>query len=211
MIAILASGLCGFGLRDALDSGINAVIRPVSAFHDEFLTDSDSFSEAEAAKRELFELCTARILVLRRQLDFHPDPAIGSAPGFPDQSASRLDSTLADIDRAMNEFSGTDQVFRFHVLKWIALRRAGRNAEWLESYLTLLRQHPLNPTVGDYAERAIALGTEQGRQAEVIDALRLALDVPIQAHQRYAVLQALASAPSPPIASPRSPLSEPVP
>jgi hypothetical protein len=120
-----------------------------------------------------------------------------------------LDAALADIDRATAEFAGTDQVFRFSVLKWIAHWRAGRNAEWLESYLPLLRQHPLNPMVGDYAGRAMAIGTELGRQAEVMDALRLSLDVPIRQHQRHAVLRALASVP--PVASAVSPATQPLP
>lgn len=189
--AILVSAFGGFLLRGAFNPSLTAAAPSLSALHHESLTATDSFSEAEAVKQILVDLGTARIRAFRVRLGFDAPPANAWVP-----SEGDVDAVLADIDRAIAEFAGTDQAYRFHVLKWTVLRRTGRDADWLESYLLLLRQHPLNPMVGDYAGRAIAIGTQLGCPGRVTEALRLTLDIPIHPHQRDGVVRALAAAPS---------------
>jgi hypothetical protein len=132
----------------------------------EYYSNEESFSEVENAKAVLEGLCQ------RFRIEIQARRVASQRPGFEASggrvtSEQHLESTVADLEKGMAEFIGTDQQLAVIRDLLFTLKKTKQFDRWTEVYLQALYEHPTHPVVADLAEEAIFISGLCGREKAV--------------------------------------------
>ncbi len=137
----------------------------------EYLASTASFSEVEIAKGEV------RALGLRYLSEI--EARLGPLHRVVEGDPAMTDRVVEALREGMDAFAGTAQetTLRQHLLA--VLRRGGRDAEWLETYLEMTYRCPTDPLVGHQAGYAVRVARRLGRDLELMEILRRIEGIPL--------------------------------
>jgi hypothetical protein len=157
---------------------------------DYFVAD-DSFSEIQNAKATLTGL-SARFLT---ELQIYRYVQLNAREGKPKAVNSHClaygGQMIAQLERGIEEFSGTEEELTLTRDLLRVLRADGRYDQWLRTYLCLVYTHPTNSLVGSCAGEAIEIGERLGRRQEVIDGLEHVISIPLDFQNKIRLQTAL--------------------
>lgn len=158
----------GLGRLQTEESSVGAIGRVVPR---EYLASTASFSEVEMAKGE--------VRALGLQYLSEVEARLGPLHRVGDGDPAMTDRVVEALREGMEAFGGTAQetTLRQHLLA--VLRRGGRDAEWLETYLEMAYRCPTDSLVGHQAAYAMRVARRLGRDLELMDVLRRIEGIPL--------------------------------
>lgn len=182
-LALLVVAL-GFSLASSAsrgrreDSSRLASMLPVVPPLEHFMT-WDSFSEAEQTRAELEALCLHFIADTRvRYIKARADNGAESSPSDTEAHYRGLAQAIERIQRGIQEFQGTEQVYLLEAELFRMYRRAGRDAEYVDRFLGMVYALPTHEIVESHATQALEAAARVGRLEEVRSALAHREEIP---------------------------------
>jgi hypothetical protein len=187
--ALALGGLAGY-LAGAGHFGKAGTHKSDPARQLEFYITERSFSEIENTKAKLEALCTQFVTGLPGlYTSINPDSSRTGAN--PDSSIDSAEHTLEMLDKAREQFRGTEPEGYLVQQTLIILKRLRQGHRWLYLYLPFLYEHPTHPLVGAFAKDAVDMSDLVGRQSEVAEAFDLVRRIPLASATRDRVIACL--------------------
>ncbi|MCI0540812.1 MAG: hypothetical protein L0Z50_36900 [Verrucomicrobiales bacterium] len=139
----------------------------------DYFLETKSFSEIENTKALLEALAAHSISEMRTR---------SAARGHvrTDGLAAPALAALRDVEKRIEEFSGTEQELLLVKEQLILLFQAGLHDRWLDVYLATLYEHPTHDLVGRCAQRAVTVAREIGREDALMAGFRHISSIPLE-------------------------------
>lgn len=139
----------------------------------------DSFSEAEQTRAELEALCLHFIADTRvRYIKARADNGTESTASETEAHYRGLAQAIERIQRGIQEFQGTEQVYLLEAELFRMYRRAGRDAEYVDRFLGMAYALPTHEIVESHAAQALEAAARVGRVEDVRRALAHRDEIP---------------------------------
>lgn len=158
----------------------------------EYYYSQSSFSEVQNTKACLDGLCEKfRTEIQARRL---ADQQMCAPPqGAEADSEPHISQVIADLERGVDEFAGTEQQLEIAQELFLALKKAKKFDRWVSVYLTALYRQPTHFIVARLASEALLTGRLCGREPEVITGLHHVETIPFDFEGKALVQAALRS------------------
>lgn len=177
IMLILTAGGAGYWLG-AERAGEVSVLAARAIPPLDYLTRPESFSRITNTRNSLQGLCLRFLLQVENNRSADRLP-VGRWAASREISEPHLESAIRDLERARQEFAGTEQELYCAQDLLRALKAAGRFDRWIEVYLKGLYEHPTHPVVARFAKDAIAFGMAAKREEDVLAGLRHLRAIPL--------------------------------
>lgn len=175
-VAIIAAS-AGFYLH-ALRPEMTKVLKTHNNLSLDYYYTAESFSEVENTKAQLQALST-QFLLESRGRRWTLFQRLSCESGLNEQAyVNYVESSIDELKQAIAEFKGTEQELFVVQDLLLVLKKEKRPAQWVQTYLELLYQHPTSMLVSDSAADALSFAKAVGRESEVMDALRHVRSIP---------------------------------
>ncbi len=160
----------------------------------EYYYNQPSFSEVRNTKAYLDGLCQKfRTEIQQRRLADLQRGAQRRGTGTEPHSEPHISQTIAELDRAMDEFAGTAQQVEIAQELLLALKKARKFDRWVSVYLTALYKQPTHYVIARLANEALVKGRLCGREGEVVVGLHHVEAIPFDFEGKATVQAALRS------------------
>lgn len=139
----------------------------------------DSFSEAEQTRAELEALCLHFIADTRvRYIKARAENGAEATPTDSESHYRGIAQAIERIQRGIQEFQGTEQVYLLEAELFRMYRRAGRDTEYVDRFLGMVYALPTHEIVESHAAQALEAAARIGRVEEVRSALAHREEIP---------------------------------
>jgi hypothetical protein len=136
----------------------------------------NSFSIIQNTREDLESMCVrlkleAEVRLEQARLPIQPRVS-GAVP------EALLAGIIRDLQSEMHDFEGTDEELDLAEDLLRALKQAEQTDRWVDVYLKALYEHPTHRIVALFADQALLIGKEAGREEEVIAGLTHVSSIP---------------------------------
>ena len=187
LLLTVGAGWTGYRVHQTEEVASSSPVEAIPPI--EFLAGPESFSRVHNTKSTLEGLCLRLRLEAETKLT-----AIMQEPSAFTQRRQALEALIQQLEAGMHDFEGTEQELEFAQDLFVAYKCTEQVDRWLDLYLNLAYRHPMHPVPLRLAQEALVLGTQAGRQQEVLQALRHLEAIPLEFEGKDKVAAALSHA-----------------